>query len=91
MRLQKSKPCLSLGKYKSVCKNVSCKLRPEKTKIVNVRGFSEKKYAKDHDFLGFTIRPSSYKHPNRAEMKTIPSIFVSRKSKSSILAKCSSI
>lgn len=63
------------------------KLHPEKTKIVNVRGFSEKKYPKGYDFLGFTIRPSSYKHPNKSEVKTIPSLFVSRKSKSSILAK----
>ena len=70
-----------------------CKLQlhPEKTKIVNVRGFSEKKYPKGYDFLGFTIRPSSYKHPNRTEVKTIPSLFVSRKSKTSILEKFSAM
>jgi transcriptional regulator len=70
-----------------------CKLQmhPQKTKIVNVRGFSEKKYPKGYDFLGFTIRPSSYKHPNKEEVKTIPSIFVSKKSKTSILEKFKSI
>lgn len=70
-----------------------CKLQlhPEKTKIVNIRGTSVRKYAKGYDFLGFTIRPSSYKHPNRAEVKTIPSIFVSRKSKTGILEKFSSM
>lgn len=66
-----------------------CKLElhSEKTKIVNVRGYAEKKYPKGYDFLGFTIRPSSYKHPNKAEVKTIPSIFVSKQSKKSILEK----
>jgi group II intron reverse transcriptase/maturase len=70
-----------------------CKLQlhPEKTKIVNVRGSSEKEYPKGYDFLGFTVRPSSYRHPNRAEVKTIPGVFVSRKSKSGILAKFRSI
>lgn len=70
-----------------------CKLQvhPEKTKIVNVRGYAEKKYPKGYDFLGFTIRPSSYKHPNRAEVKTIPSIFVSKQSKKSILEKFSAM
>ena len=71
----------------------ACKLQlhPEKTKIVNIRGFSEKKYPKGYDFLGFTIKPSSYKHPNKSEVKTIPSLFVSKKSKISILEKFSSM
>ena len=66
-----------------------CKLQlhPEKTKIINVRGHSEMNYPKGYDFLGFTIRPSSYKHPNKEEVKTIPSLFVSRKAKKAILAK----
>jgi RNA-directed DNA polymerase len=66
-----------------------CKLQlhAEKTKIVNIRGFSEKKYPKGYDFLGFTIKPSSYKHPNRAVVKTIPSLFVSKQSKANILDK----
>lgn len=71
----------------------ACKLEmhPDKTKIVNIRGFSETKYPKGYDFLGFTIQPSSYKHPNKEEVKTIPSVFVSRKSKSNILAKFKSL
>jgi group II intron reverse transcriptase/maturase len=71
----------------------ACKLQlhPEKTKIVNIRGVSEKKYPKGYDFLGFTIKPSSYKHPNKSEVKTIPSLFVSKKSKISILEKFSSM
>jgi RNA-directed DNA polymerase len=70
-----------------------CKLQvhPEKTKIVNVRGFSLKKYPKGYDFLGFTIRPSSFKHLTKSEVKTIPGLFVSQKSKSSILAKFRSL
>ena len=65
----------------------SCKLNlhPEKSKIVNLRGFSEKKYPKGFDFLGFTIRPSSFKCKDK--VKTIPSIFVSQKSKNSLMEK----
>ncbi len=65
----------------------SCKLslHPEKSKIVNLRGFSEKKYPKGFDFLGFTIRPSSFKFKDK--VKTIPSIFVSQKSKNSLMEK----
>ena len=66
-------------------------LHPDKTQIVNVRGVSEKSYPKGYDFLGFTVRPSSYKHPNKSEVKTIPSLFVSRKSKTGILAKFRSL
>lgn len=64
-----------------------CKLtlHPTKTKIVNLRGTSERKYQKSYDFLGFTIKP------NWCEIKTkmmlIPSIFISTKSETSILAK----
>jgi RNA-directed DNA polymerase len=65
----------------------SCKLNlhPEKSKIVNLRGFSEKKYPKGFDFLGFTIRPSPFKYTDK--VKTIPSIFVSQKSKNSLMEK----
>jgi RNA-directed DNA polymerase len=71
----------------------ACKLEMHsgKTKIVHIRGYAEKKYPKGYDFLGFTIQPSSYKHPNKEEVKTIPSVFVSRKSKSNILAKFKSL
>jgi RNA-directed DNA polymerase len=65
--------------------NCKLQLHPEKSKIVNLRGFSEKKYPKGFDFLGFTIRPSSFK--SKDKVKTIPSIFISQKSKNSIIEK----
>lgn len=67
----------------------SCKLslHSEKTKIVNIRGFSVKKYPKGYDFLGFTIKPSSFKHTEKDQVKTIPSLFVSKNSKIKILEK----
>ena len=65
----------------------SCKLglHPTKSKIVNLRGVAVKKYPKGFDFLGFTIRPSSFKHKDK--VKTIPSIFVSQKSKNGLMEK----
>lgn len=64
-----------------------CKLtlHPEKTKIVNVRGRSEKKYPKSFDFLGFTIRPHWVKV--NGKMMLMPSMFMSRKSKNSVVEK----
>jgi RNA-directed DNA polymerase len=69
--------------------NCKLELHPEKSKIVNLRGTSEKKYAKGYDFLGFTIRPSSFKTGNKTI--SIPSIFVSQKSKNSISEKFKSM
>lgn len=65
----------------------SCKLvlHPEKSKIVNLRGISLKKYPKGFDFLGFTIRPSSIK--SKGKVKSIPSIFISQKSKNNLMEK----
>lgn len=65
----------------------NCKLvlHPEKTKIVNLRGTSEKKYAKRFDFLGFSIKPN-WCHI-KGKMMLVPSIFISSKSEGSILAK----
>jgi len=65
----------------------SCKLilHPDKTKIINLRGTSEKKYPKGFDFLGFTIRPHWCKVNVR--MLLMPGIFISAKSASSVLAK----
>ena len=65
----------------------SCKLllHTEKSKIVNLRGFSEKKYPKGFDFLGFTIQPRAYK--GKFSTKSIPCICVSQKSKTSIMQK----
>lgn len=64
-----------------------CKLslHPVKTRIVNLRGTSEVKYPKSYDFLGFTIKPQWCKLTNKS--KLMPSIFISRKSESSILEK----
>ena len=64
-----------------------CKLtlHPVKTLIVNLRGRSEKKYPKGYDFLGFTIRPHWCKVNGR--LMLMPSMFMSRKSKSSVLEK----
>jgi RNA-directed DNA polymerase len=65
----------------------SCKLllHTEKSKIVNLRGFSEKKYPKGFDFLGFTIQPRAYK--GKTKTTSIPCICVSQKSKTSIMQK----
>jgi group II intron reverse transcriptase/maturase len=65
----------------------SCKLtlHPEKSKIVNLRGISIKKYPKGFDFLGFTIRPSAVK--SKDKIIIIPSIYVSQKSKNSLMEK----
>jgi len=64
-----------------------CKLtlHPVKTKIVNVRGRSEKKYPKSYDFLGFTIRPHWVKA--NSKMMLMPSMFMSRKAKNSVMEK----
>ena len=74
-----------LKKIETRFKKCQLKLHPTKSKIVNLRGKSEVKYAKSYDFLGFSIRP------NQAKMKgkyyEVPSIFVSQKSRKAILEK----
>ena len=64
-----------------------CKLtlHPDKTKIINLRGNSEKKYPKGYDFLGFTIRPQWCIIKSKGML--MPSMFISRKSRSRILMK----
>ncbi len=57
-------------------------LHPVKTKIVNIGGQATKKYERSYDFLGFTIKPDLIKV--KTELKVIPRVFVSRKSKKSI-------
>ena len=71
-----------IGERLQKCK---LKLHPVKTKIVNVRGRSEKKYPKSYDFLGFTIRPHWVKV--NSKMMLMPSMFMSRKSKNSVMEK----
>ena len=65
----------------------ACKLQlhPLKTRIVNVRGISAKKYPKGYDFLGFTIRPNRVQFKDKT--KTVPSIFISAQSRTGILQK----
>ncbi len=65
----------------------SCKLRlnEEKTKIVNLRGRSEKKYPKSYDFLGFTIKPHVIQCKDKARL--LPGLYVSQKSKTSAYKK----
>ena len=65
------------------------RLHPEKTKIVNLRGFSAKKYPKSYDFLGFTIRPHWCKM--NGKMLLVPSVFISSKSESSVIEKFKSL
>lgn len=65
----------------------ACKLRlhPTKTKIVNLRGTSEKKYPRSVDFLGFSLRPL-WSKTRKGNMLMVSS-FISRKSKQSVLQK----
>jgi hypothetical protein len=64
-----------------------CKLslHPLKTQIINLRGYAQKRYPKGFDFLGFTVRPESFKFKDR--IKAVPGIFVSQKSKTNITQK----
>ena len=65
----------------------ACKLslHPEKTKIVNFRGESKKKYSRSLDFLGFTIKLQLVK--TNAGLKLMTTCVISRKSKSRVLDK----
>lgn len=61
------------------------KLHPVKAKVVNLRGWSEKRYPRSYDFLGFTLRPVMRKVTGR--MILFPGTFVSIKSKTAIREK----
>jgi len=74
-----------LRQIKNRLNDCKLELHPEKTQIINLRGISEKKYPKGFDFLGFTIRPGAFKFKDK--IKAIPGIFVSQKSKTSIMQK----
>jgi RNA-directed DNA polymerase len=65
----------------------SCKLElhPEKTKIVNIRGISEKCYPRKLDFLGFTLRIQMV--DTKVGRKLMPTTVISQKSKNSIFEK----
>ena len=64
-----------------------CKLtmHPLKTKVVNFRGESEKKYPRKLDFLGFTIKLQMVR--TKAGLKLMTTSVMSRKSMSSALEK----
>lgn len=74
-----------LGQISRRMKECKLTLHPEKTGIVNLRGYAQKQYPKGFDFLGFTVRPGAYNHKGR--IIALPGIFVSWKSKTSILQK----
>ena len=81
-------PKLSHHLITEIAKRLSnCKLsvQKEKTKIVNVRGGSEKKYARSFDFLGFTIQPHWFRV--KTGCRLMPKCRISRKSMSSVLEK----
>ncbi|MBI3221375.1 MAG: group II intron reverse transcriptase/maturase [Bacteroidetes bacterium] len=69
----------------------NCKLsvQKEKTKIVNLRGTSERKYKRSFDFLGFTIEPHWFRTKRGCQL--LPRSVISKKSVSSILEKFKSI
>jgi len=71
-----------IQKRMQVCK---LSLHPKKTKIVNFRGESKKKYPRSLDFLGFTLRLQMVK--TKVGLKLMTTSVISNKSKSRILAK----
>lgn len=74
-----------LAQIKKRIESCNLTLHPDKTKIVNLRGISQKKYSKSFDFLGFTIKPRGLRY--NGKVKSIPCICVSQKSQKSILSK----
>ena len=75
-----------LRQIKSRMSDCKLTLHPEKTQIVNLRGKAEKHYPKRFDFLGFTIKPARFKTKGK-KIIALPGIFVSQKSRNSILEK----
>jgi group II intron reverse transcriptase/maturase len=72
----------SIQKRMEKCKLI---IHPLKTKVVNFRGESEKKYPRKLDFLGFTIRLQMVR--TKAGLKLMTTSVMSRKSMSSALEK----
>jgi RNA-directed DNA polymerase len=69
----------------------ACKLtlHPTKTKIVNLRGTSEKKYVRSVDFLGFSLRPL-WSKTKKGNMLMVSS-FISTKSRQRVMQKFKSL
>lgn len=66
-------------------KGCKLQLHPEKTKIVNLRGTTEKKYPRSLDFLGFTLKIQMVQ--TKEGRKLMPTLVISQKSKNCILEK----
>lgn len=66
-------------------KDCKLNLHPLKTKIVNFRGESKKKYPRSLDFLGFTLCLQMVK--TKVGLKLMTTSVISKKSKSSVLAR----
>ena len=66
--------------------NCNLKVHEGKTKIVNIRGGSAKKYPMSFDFLGFTIEPH-YTKVKGNEKRILPRSVISKKSVSGVLDK----
>ena len=82
----------SIYLLKAITQRLSdCKLslQKEKTRIVNVRGGSAKKYSRSFDFLGFTIEPHWVR--TKAGCRLLPRSVISKQSISSVLDKFKSI
>jgi len=60
-------------------------LHPTKTKIVNFRGHSAKKYPRSMDFLGFTLKP--YWCKTKKGFRLMITSFISTKSKSAVMER----
>jgi group II intron reverse transcriptase/maturase len=75
-----------LNEIKERFANCKLKVHEGKTKIVNIRGSSEKKYKMSFDFLGFTIEPH-YTKVKGDEKRILPRCVISKKSVSSVLDK----
>lgn len=69
--------------------NCKLSLQKDKTRIVNLRGTSEKKYSRSFNFLGFTIEPHWFR--TKAGCRLMPRSVISKKSVSSVLDKFKSI
>jgi len=69
----------------------ACKLtlHPDKTKIVNLRGHSEKRYAGKYDFLGFSVRPVM--REVKGGRKFLPGIFAGNNAKKAMREKFSEL
>lgn len=74
-----------LARIRERFENCKLSLHPTKTKIVNFRGISDKKYPRGLDFLGFTLKPFWCKTKNG--LRLMVTSFMSRKSMSAVMEK----